>query len=777
MKPSRRTATLGGFVLAAVLPVAGQAQTGPDVPEAALVARADALIAQMTPQEKAGQLVHPFANYPDLGQAVARGEIGALAYLSKPADINRIQRVAVERSRLKIPLLFEIDVAHGFRTIFPAPIGLAASWDPAMIEQVQATAATEARAAGITVAFSPMVDITRDARWGRIVEGAGEDPYLGSKIAAAQIRGFQGPRVGTPGRLIATVKHFAGYGAAVGGRDYDEVNLSDSELRNVYLPPFKAAIDAGAGGLMNAYMALNGVPAAGNRWLLTDVLRGEWGFKGFVLSDADTVKTLVNHGFAKDQTDAAVRALDAGLDAELLQGRSALSELPKALAAGQISQATVDQAVRRVLVAKLKMGLFEHPYVDEVQAEAILSDPAHREQARIAAERSAVLLKNDGGLLPLDPAKLRSLAVIGPLAASKRDTVGNWVFAQQDAETIDIATGLRSHLGSKLQVNYAPGLLLPQRLFPSPFASLNGPAPDYTAFDAQAEFDKAVALARQSDVVVMVLGEAQYMNGEDASRSTFELPGDQQKLLEAVSATGKTVILLLMGARPMELRWAKEHVPAIMDVWYPGTRGGEAVANLLLGTVSPGGKLPFTWPRHVGQVPLYYGRTLNHQKPEDLDKRYWNEPSSPLYPFGYGLSYSSFAYSNLKVDHPSSAPGSSIKVSVDLTNTGRVKADETAQLYIHQQYGSASRPIRELKGFQRVTLRAGEKRTLQFTLGPDELRYWSSAAKGWVLEASSFDVWVGTDAAADLHTTFEVTSPPTQARGTPHNADVPLSLK
>ncbi|HEY6886736.1 MAG TPA: glycoside hydrolase family 3 N-terminal domain-containing protein [Solirubrobacter sp.] len=707
--------------------------------------RADALIAEMTPAEKAGQLTQYFY-FGDGGSAaveaaVSRGEVGSLLFVTDPAEINRLQRLATEGNRFGIPALFGFDVIHGLRTILPVPIALAASWDPATIERGQAVAAREARAVGIHWAFAPMVDIARDPRWGRIIEGAGEDPFLGAAVAAAQVRGFQGDGVGDPERMLAGPKHFAGYGAALGGRDYDEADLSDSALHNVYFPPFAAALAAGAGNVMTAYMDLNGIPATGNRWLFTDVLRGAFGFEGFVVSDANAVRNLVTHGFAADLADAAARALNAGTDMEMAIADPAYAHLPEALKRGDVDEATLDGSVRRVLEAKLALGLFDDPYVDEDRAKTVLADPAHREVARVAAERSAVLLRNAGDLLPLDPST--SIAVVGPLADSRRDTLGPWCFDFDLDETVTVVEGIIGRAGD---VSFAPGLRPTQRVFPSMFDMFGNNTPeDPQVFDDEAEFARAIAVAGAADVAVVVVGEWQNMIGEAASRSSLDLPGRQLELLQAVAATGTPVVLLIMNGRPLDLRWAAEHVPAILDVWYPGTRGGEAVANLLFGDVSPGGKLPFTWPRTVGQVPLVYSHTISHE-PENQWRRYWDEESTPLFAFGHGLSYSRFVYSELAIDGDT--------VSVQVSNVGARTADEVVQLYIHQRHGTASRPVRELKGFERVTLEAGESRTVRFTLGPAELRYWNAAARDWVLDASTFDVWVGGDSTAELTTTF-----------------------
>jgi len=736
-------------------------------------ARVDELLAQMTPAEKAGQLTQyfyfrlpedaPVGDFDAEGQRgmveskLQQGAAGSLLFMTDPAEINRLQRLAVEGNRFGIPLLFGFDVIHGLRTILPVPIAMAASWDPQTIERGQAVAAREARAVGIHWTFAPMVDIARDPRWGRIVEGAGEDPYLGAVVAAAQVRGFQGAELGTPERVIAGPKHFAGYGYALGGRDYDEVNVSDSELWNVVFPPFVAALEAGAGNVMTAYMDLNGIPATGNRWLLREVLRQSWGFDGFVVSDANAVRSLLTHGFAADLTDAGARGLNAGVDMEMAIFDAAYARLPEALESGATDSETIDASVRRILEGKIRLGLLDAPYVDEDRAREVLADPAHRGVARVAAERSAVLLRNEGELLPLDANALSSIAVIGPLADSPRDTLGPWVFAYDLDETVTVLQGIRARAGDALRVDYARGVPVVQREFPSLFDMHGNNTPnDPQGFDTDAEFEQAVELARGADVAIVVVGEWQNMIGEMASRSSLELPGRQLELLQVVVATGTPVVLLVMNGRPLDLRWPAENVPAILDIWYPGTQGGAAVANLLFGDVSPGGKLPFTWPRTVGQVPMIYAHTRSHE-PENQGRRYWDEASTPLFAFGHGLSYGRFEYANLTVDQPSTTTEGTVTVSVEVTNTGDCDADEVVQLYLHQRYGSASRPVRELKGFQRVTLAAGESRTLSFAVGPDQRRYWNAAVRDWVTDAALFDVWVGGDSNASLTTTIQIT--------------------
>ena len=722
--------------------------------------RANALLKQMTSDEKIGQLSVLFAFGPgkQLQDQVRDGSVGSLLFITDPAVINSMQKVAVDSSRLHIPLLFGLDVIHGFRTMFPVPIGMAASWDPAMVERAQSVAAKEARAAGVDWTYAPMVDIARDPRWGRMVEGAGEDPYLGSAMAAAQVRGFQGQYLGAPDHVVACVKHFAGYGAAVGGRDYEDANISDEQLWNVYLPPFRSAIDQGVGTLMSAYMDLNGVPATGNKWLLQSVLRDKWHFKGFVVSDADAVKNLKTHGFAADSADAALRAINAGVNMEMSIGSTAYDKyLPEAFKQGQITDRLLDDAVRPILETKIRLGLFEHPYVDETLAKQLLGTVENKAAARAAAERTAVLLRNEGHLLPLKPENYKSIAVIGPVADTKGDIAGSWTFANNLNENVTVVEALRQQAGAGTRIDYAQGVQI-ARKYLSPFGGLSKEKkqPAWTEDESNTEFKKAIQLAQQSDLTICVLGEKQDMTGELASSSSLELPGKQEQLLEAVVATGKPVVLVLLNGRPLDISWASEHVPAILEAWYPGTEGGTAIVNLLYGKAVPGGKLPFTWPRNVGQVPIYYSHNLTHA-PAGQNRRYWNEESTPLFPFGFGLSYTTFNFLNLQVSQRQVNRGEAVHVNVEVENAGDISADEVVQLYIHQQYGSASRPVRELKGFQRLPLKAHEKKSIEFTLTQDDLSYWSDQTKSWTQDAAPFDVWVGGDSTAPLHASFVVT--------------------
>jgi beta-glucosidase len=717
--------------------------------EVAVQQRANTLLRDMTTDEKIGQLTQLFYQYfPDtvsFEERIRKGQVGSFLFITDPVAINHLQHVAVEESRMHIPLLIGFDVIHGFRTTFPVPIALASSWDPGLIERVQTVAAHEASAAGVRWAFTPMVDIARDPRWGRIVEGAGEDPYLGAAVARAQVRGLQGPYLGSPDHVLACVKHFAAYGAADGGRDYDSSFVSEDLLRNVYLPPFRAAIDAGVGSVMSAYMDLNDVPASGNTFLLQQVLRKEWGFSGFVVSDAFAVQDLTTHGFASDPQDAAYRAFSAGVNMDM-GSKTYLTNLSTLIQEKKLSTAQLDNMVRPILEAKIRLGLFEHPYVDVAQTDAVLKAPASRALARLAAQRAAVLLRNEGHVLPLSK-NLGSLAVIGPLANVQKPLQGPWSFASEPTDVVTILQGLRNKLPGSTHIEYAQGADLKRE-----YQNEHGGA----ATDAQIQ--QAVQAALHADATVLVLGELDDMSGEAASRSSLALAGNQQRLLEAVVATGKPLVLVLVNGRPLNISWAAAHVSTILDVWYPGIEGGNAVADLLFGDANPGGKLTFSWPRSDGQIPIYYAHNATHQPETDKSfvSRYWDGPSSPLYPFGYGLSYTSFAISNLKLNRCQLGADEKVEASVDVENTGSKAGDEVIQLYIHQRSGSASRPVRQLKGFRRITLAPGGKTTVSFALGKDELSYWSPSRHAWVEEPSEFDVWVGEDSTASLHDTFTV---------------------
>jgi beta-glucosidase len=729
--------------------------------------RAQALLKQMNLDEKVGQLnqssgiVMPFLGSDKPDALVSQGRVGSILWLTDVKEINRLQHIAVEKSRLHIPILFAFDVIHGYRTVFPVPLAMASSWDPSVEEQAQHFAAQDARAAGIEWTFTPMVDIARDARWGRIVEGAGEDPYLGKAMAAAQVRGFQGPQLG-PDSVIVCVKHYAGYGAAEGGRDYDASYIPEELFRNVYLAPFYAAAKAGAGTFMSAYMDLNDVPASGNHWLLTDILRDEWKFKGFVVSDAFAVASLQVHGYAKDPSDAAYKAFTAGLNMDMAS-QTYTKNLAQLVKDGKISEAQIDAAVLPILTAKYQVGLFDHPYVDESKVEETLNRPEGLALERKLAARSMVLLKNDGKTLPLQKS-IKKIALIGPLGDSTHDIEGGWTVeglfgSGSKSHPVTLLAGLKNKLPDA-QINVVSGPEL-SRVFPGLLDQLAGkkvlppPTPEETA-DWIA---KVKAAASDADLVIAAVGEIASMSSEASSRATLDLPGIQQQMLEAAASTGKPVVLVLLAGRPLDIRWPAEHVPAILEAWYPGTEGGNAIADVLFGDVNPGGKLPVSWPRVAGAEPLYYNHNLTHE-PEDrptFTSRYWDIQSKPLYPFGYGLSYTTFKFANLKLSQASIGTDGKTEVSVDVTNAGSVSGDAVAQIYIHQRWGSASRPVRQLKGFQRVALQPGETKTLTFPLGTDELEFWSPQTKKWAVEPSTFDVWAGEDSTATLHAELSVT--------------------
>lgn len=754
------------FTGSAAFPLGADAQAGPFSAEARQ--KAEDLLKQMTLDEKVGQLnqsagivIPGLANdKPD--DLIVQGRVGSILWLTDVKEINRLQHLAVEKSRLHIPILFGFDVIHGYRTVFPVPLAMASSWDPEVEEQAQHYAAQDARAAGIEWTFTPMVDIARDARWGRIVEGAGEDPYLGSAMARAQVRGFQGERL-SPQSVLACVKHFAGYGAADGGRDYDSSYIPEELMQNVYLRPFHAAEEAGAGSFMSAYMDLNDVPASGNHWLLTDVLRKDWGFEGFVVSDAFAVASLQTHGYARDAEDAAYKGITAGVNMDMAS-QTYTRNLAALVREGKVSEQYLDSMVLPILEAKYDLGLFDHPYVDESRVDAVLSRPEGLELERRLAAKSMVLLRNEDHILPLSR-QLKRVAVIGPLADSTHDIEGGWtvegLFGNgSKSHPVTVYAGIRNKLANDAQVTLVSGPE-PARIYPGLLDRLAGhkPTPPPTPQEIEQWIAKARMAASNADIVIAVMGETANMSGEAASRATLDLPGIQQQMLEAVAATGKPVVLVLENGRPLDIRWASEHVGAILEAWYPGTEGGNAVAEVLFGDVNPGGKLPISWPRTAGSEPLYYNHNLTHEPEDrpDFTSRYWDINSKPLYPFGFGLSYTTFRFANLHLRKTTMGVGDTNEVSVDVTNAGAVAGDAVAQIYIHQRYGSASRPVRQLVGFQRVTLQPGETKTLTFPLGKNELEFWSPQKREWVVEPAEFDLWAGEDSTATLHQTFQTT--------------------
>ena len=701
----------------------------------------DALMAKMTLEEKLGQLQQLDGEgngtfrpeHPDL---IRKGLLGSTLNVRGAKNTNQLQHVAMDESRLKIPVLFGFDVIHGYRTIFPIPLAEASSWDPALAEQSTSIAARETYSTGLRWTFAPMLDIARDPRWGRITEGAGEDPYLGAAFARARVRGFQGSDYSAPNKILACAKHWVAYGAAEGGRDYNTTEISENTLREIYFPPFKAAVDAGVGTVMSAFNDLNGVPTSANPFTLTKVLRGEWKFEGFVVSDYTSVKELINHGLAADDKDAARAALNAGVDMEMVS-RLFNQQGPALLREGQLTQATIDEAVRRILRIKFRLGLFEHPYVDETLESGALLTSENRAAARAVANRSMVLLKNDRETLPLSKT-VRSIAVIGPLADDKRAPLGWWAGDGKPADTVTPLAGIKLKVSPETKVSYAKGC--------------------ETQGDSTAGFAEALAAARDSDVALVFVGEPAETVGEAASKSSLDLPGRQMDLIKEIHATGKPTVVVLMNGRPLTIGWITENVPAVLEAWMGGTESGNAIADVLFGDVNPGGKLPVTWPRTVGQVPIYYNH-MNTGRPPDANNRYTSKyldvPWTPQFPFGYGLSYTQFKITNLQLSAQRIRTSGNLTVTVDVENVGKRPGDEVVQLYIRDLAASMTRPVKELKGFQRVTLQPGEKKHLEFVLGPEHLGFWNREMR-FVVEPGEFRVMVGPNSDDLIETKFAV---------------------
>jgi len=723
--------------------------------------RVDSLLKEMTIEEKVGQLNLRFLNlHQDISDDDVRaGRIGGFLYSSDLGYTNYLQRIAFEQSRLHIPLLFGLDVISGYRTIFPAPIALASSWDTDLILKTRAVAAREARAAGINWAYAPMVDIARDPRWGRIVEGAGEDPFLGAAVARAQVLGLQGDSANQYAPMMACAKHFAAYGAVEGGRDYASVSVPENTLQNVYFPPFRAAVEAGVGCIMSAYIDLNDLPATGNAWLIKDVLRNQFKFQGIVVSDAFSIRTLTTHGLAQDIRAASLLAAQAGINVDM-EGNVYAANLGEDVRRGRIKESELDDLVRPVLVAKERLGLFDNPYTDQAAMEGVLSDPESRRLARTAAQRSTVLLKNERNLLPLKLQDWKSIAVVGPFADSQQDLLGPWSTTANYHETVSILKGLKKHVKGRIKIGYAQGVQI-ERAYPSEFdVYYTAPVQDrWSNEKTKAEFTNAVELAQQAELTILVLGESYNMAGENASRASLRLPGLQQDLLEHVVALGKPVVLVLVTGRPLDITWANDHARAILLPWYPGTAGGDAIADIIFGKANPGAKLPISWPRSVGQIPVYYSHNST-MAPHFAGRRYWDEPSDPLYQFGFGLGYSTFSLRNLRLNTKTLEEEATLSVSVDVSNEGSQAGDEVVQLYVGQRYGTASRPVRELKGFQRLTLAPGKHETIKFKLNMADLRYWSSRDKTWLVDNTVFDIWVGNSSLAAMTGSFTVVHQP-----------------
>lgn len=747
------------------------ARTG--IYDPSLDARVEALLREMTLEEKVGQLVQYSAGQPtgpgtgrtDYEDMLARGQIGALFNIATAKETNAYQRIAVEESRLGVPIVFGLDVIHGFRTVFPVPLAMASTWDPPLVEQAARMAAREASATGIRWTFSPMVDIARDARWGRITEGAGEDPFLGSEMAAAYVRGYQGARLDAPDSIAATAKHFVGYGAAEGGRDYNTTEISEHTLRQIYLPPFRAAVDAGAATIMAAFNSINGVPASANPFTLRQVLREEWGFRGVVDSDWESVRELIQHGIANDRATAARKGFLAGVDMDMASSvyHDHLAELVNS---GQVPRERIDESVRNVLRLKFALGLFERPYADAArEAEAMLK-PEAIALAQRAAERSFVLLKNSPGadgspILPLSD-RVRRIALIGPLADDLSSALGSWAGLGREEDVVSFRAALARRVGE--------GNLLHHK----GVGITGGSDEDLAA---------ALAAAGKADVVILTLGESGGgMTGEATSRAFLGLPGRQQELLEKIVATGKPVVLILFSGRPLTLPWAFEHVPAVLAAWLPGIQAGPALVRTLYGESNPTGKLVVSWPRSVGQEPLYYN-ALNTGRPADKSdltnppggaddtyvSRYIDERNDPQFPFGYGLSYTSFRYGSTEISgsplaaseltarlHDSGGRAKpALTAGADVTNTGSRPGEEVVQLYVRLMGTSVAQPVRALKGFQRVSLAPGETKRVTFALAPAAFALWNDRNQ-WVVEPAKAAVWISPDSAQGAPATFQI---------------------
>jgi beta-glucosidase len=755
----RRLAAVAVLGLTASLLVGGlaasNATSAPGQPP--VKARVNALLAKMTLQEKLEQ-IQLLPDFLVTDQEVQAG-LGSVLSVTDPATINRMQHIAVDQSRLHIPLLFAFDTIHGFRTIFPIPLGTASSFDPQAAMDDATIGARESAAVGLKQAYGPMVDVTHEPRWGRIAEGAGEDPYLGSVMAVARVKGYQGTDYSAPDKEIASPKHFVAYGQPEGGRDYNTTDMSERRLRNLYLPPFKAAVDAGAATVMCSFNAINGVPGCGNQETLTDILKGEWGFDGFVEADWAAVAEMracppVNpasgdcgHGFAADGPDAAAKALNAGLDSEMTSTfiRDFGAQL---LAEHRISITRINDAVSRILTVKFRAGLFDHPYVDVSKAGAAQMQPDAVALARKDAARSMVLLKNDNSTLPLDPTK--NTAVIGPLGDDQHDMLGPWWGTGRDQDAVSLYNGIKAQSSGTTTFVQACTL---SNLEPPDY----NPAQDCPVGPG---FDQAVAAAKSADQVVLALGETREMSGEAASRSNIDLPGQQQELINRIAALGKPFTVVLFNGRPLTLADVAAKSPAILEAWFPGVQAGNAVADVLFGKVNPGGKLPVSFPVNIGQVPIYY----NHEptgRPCDITSKYNSRyrdlnTCDPLYSFGYGLSYTTFDISNLQLSSATMSPSGTIKATVDVTNTGSRAGDEVVQLYIHDPVASISQPVRRLRAFDRVTLAPGETTTVSFTLGRNDVGFYNNSGR-FVVEPGQMDVYVGDSSKATMTKPFTVT--------------------
>ncbi|WP_282030147.1 beta-glucosidase BglX [Winogradskyella eximia] len=736
--------------------------------------KVDSIISLMTLDEKLGQLNLPAtgpittgsSKSTDVVSKIEEGKIGGLFNIKDIKNIYEVQKIAVEKSRLGIPLIFGMDVIHGFKTTFPIPLGLSASWDMEMIEKTAQIAASEASANGINWTFSPMVDISRDPRWGRVSEGNGEDPFLGSQIAKAMVNGYQQNDMSANNTLMACVKHFALYGAAEAGRDYNTVDMSRVRMFNEYLPPYKAAVDAGVGSVMASFNEIDGVPATGNKWLLTDLLRDDWAFNGFVVSDYTGIYEMMAHGMG-DEVAVTSLALKAGLDMDMAGDSPNISaafikNLKTALDNGDISMKDIDKAVARVLTAKYQVGLFEDPYkyCNEERAKNDVYTQENRDYARLVGAESTVLLKNENQILPLK--KSGTIAVIGPLAKASNNMAGTWSVSTDHENCISVWDGLQQTVGNDVNLLYAKGSNVDYDFELEKRATMFGKTIPRDNRTDQQMINEAVAIAKKSDVILATIGESSELSGESSSRTDIGIPQVQKDLLNALLKTGKPVVLVLFTGRPLTLVEESENVPSILNVWFPGSEAGLSISDVLFGAVNPSGKLTATFPRNVGQVPLFYnhkntGRPLGNSEGhfEKFKSNYIDARNEPLYPFGYGLSYTTFKYGDVKLDKTSMSQKDMVTVSVDITNTGDYDGKEVAQLYIRDVIGSITRPVKELKGFQKIFLKKGETKTVSFTLSVEDLKFYNTNID-FVAEPGEFQVAIGTNSNVELNKTFKL---------------------
>lgn len=744
------------FLTSLALNISAQTKKSISPEEAKMNTFISNLMAKMTIDEKIGQLNLPSsgdittgqANSSDIGKKIKDGQVGGLFNIKGVDKIKAVQKVAVEESRLKIPLLFGMDVIHGYNTVFPIPLGMSATWNMTAVEKSARVAAIEASASGINWTFSPMVDISRDPRWGRISEGSGEDAYLGSKIAAAMVKGYQG-KLQANNEILACVKHYALYGAAEAGRDYNTTDMSKVRMYNEYFPPYKAAVDAGAASIMASFNEVDGIPATGSKWLMTEVLRNQWGFKGFVVTDYTGIPEMIAHGMGDLQTVSAL-AMNAGIDMDMV-GEGFLGTLKKSLAEKKVSINEIDRACRLILQAKYKLGLFTDPYkfCDPTRAEKEVFNAENRQIAREISSESFVLLKNSNNLLPLK--KTGTIGLIGPLADNTANMYGTWSVAALFDQSVTVLQGLKNALGNDAKILTARGSnFLADSVAEHRYVNVHNPTYKRDPRSEEEMIKEAVRVAEKSDVVVATMGEGSEFTGEASSVTDIQIPETQKNLLKALAKTGKPIVLVLFTGRPLALKWEQENIPAILNVWFPGSEAGNSIADALFGKVNPSGKLSATFPQNVGQVPLYYahkntGRPLAEGKWfEKFRSNYLDVSNDPLYPFGFGLSYTTFNYSDVKLSANTLTKGKSITASVTLSNTGKYDGKEVVQLYIRDLVGSITRPVKELKGFQKVNLKAGESKTISFNISENDLKFYNSDLK-FVAEPGAFQVFIGTN--------------------------------